>query len=126
VTPEVRLRLTCSEVLRRTDPEFNEVPGGWSGHWEKPVPIADNEPAGMPWAEALSRELVEEGRWETVDEAITWGRERSDHVLVYLGYDIDSIYSAGEIHETEGPSPGDSGRWPTWPPPPDVWPGVKT
>jgi hypothetical protein len=127
--------------LRRSDPDADEKTA-WTGHWEKPVPVLDDAPAAISWEEALSRGLVEVGHWTSVEEGIAWGRARSDRVLVYLAHDIDSIYSAGEIHylahdidsiysageihETTGPSPGGSRHWPIWPPPPELWPGDRT
>jgi len=112
--------------ITRTDPDFGEAPGRWKAHWEKPVTSSESWPTMMPWRDAVAEGLVEEGEWATVDEAIAWGRARCDRVLVYLAHDIDSIYSAGAIHETAGPSPGGSGRWPVWPPPSNVWSGGGT
>ena len=120
--------------LRPSDPDWGQPAGGWYGHWEKEIP-PEERGAGGGWQEALDRGWVEEGHWATVDEAIAWGRERSQYVLVYLDPgDVESIYSAGEIHYTElgGPYLDEHGEpvrghtWPTWPPPPTVWSGDKT
>jgi hypothetical protein len=120
--------------LRPSDPELGHPTDGWSGHWEKEIPPAEG-PVGVSWKEALSRGWVEEGHWEAIEDAIAWGRERSRYVLIQLDPDdAESVYSAGDIHYTElgGPYLDDDGEprrghtWPTWPPPPDVWPGVST
>jgi hypothetical protein len=109
--------------LHPADPEVGEAPG-WHGHWEKPA-VDTVGPPIMSWGEALARDLVEEGHWASADDAIAWGRARSDHVLVYMTDDSDSIYSAGSVHQTPD---GDGGFdvWPQWPPPPDIWSGDET
>jgi hypothetical protein len=121
--------------LRPFEPDRGEPAEGWSGHWEKDVPADESAPVAVSWKGALERGWVEEGQWATVEEAIAWGRERSEYVLVYLDPgDVESIYSAGDIHYTElgGPYLDENGEpvrghiWPTWPPPPEVWPGNRT
>jgi hypothetical protein len=108
-------------VYVRPADEAGEEPG-WRGHWEKPDEIEDRPI--MSWAEALAEGLVEEGRWESVDEAIAWGRKRSDYVLVYVTPDFDGIYSAGYVHQTLD-GEGGFDVWPQWPPPEDIWPGDR-
>lgn len=53
--------------------------------------------------------VVDEGEWETVEEAIAWARDRVEIVLVRIGY--SDYYSAGAAHP-EGVPP--------WPPSEDA------
>src|SRR5262249_25962316 len=116
--------------IRPADPDIGD-PDGWIGHWEKELDPGEPDRPGVSWREALARGWVEEDRWSSVEEAIEWGRSRAHYVLVYLDAgDVESIYSAGDIHYTELGGPyldehGDPVRghvWPTWPPPPDKRP----
>ena len=62
----------------------------------------------------------EEAEFEDVDEAISWGRERAEIVLVRLGPTEDEMYSAGsrqatlELREFGGT---DLTPFAPWPPP---------
>jgi hypothetical protein len=59
--------------------------------------------------------LNEESGFGTVDEAIAWGRERAEVILVRLGSDLEAIYSAGRRHATEN-TDGSGWQFPHWPP----------
>jgi hypothetical protein len=61
----------------------------------------------------------EGGRFETVEDAIAWGRARSEVVLVRLGSVIDAMYSAGTKHAAERVD-GTGWKFPPWPP--ATWP----
>jgi hypothetical protein len=63
--------------------------------------------------------LDEESGFDTVDEAIAWGRERAEVILVRLGSDLEAIYSAGRRHATEN-TDGSGWQFPPWPP--ATWP----
>jgi hypothetical protein len=57
----------------------------------------------------------EEAEFDTVDEAIAWGRARAERVFVRLGSSISTFYAAGtEQTEIEGKP------LPAWPP--ENWP----
>ncbi len=71
----------------------------YSSYWEIPGP----EPG------------VDGPDTDDIEEAIRWGRERADLVLVRLGPDEDDYYSAGERQVTRFVDA--SGRvYPPWPP----------
>lgn len=57
--------------------------------------------------------------FNTVEEAIQWGRERSPIVLVRLGSALDAVYSAGDVQAAEKVD-GSGLQFPKWPPP--EWP----
>lgn len=68
------------------------------------------------WDRADPPELLEQGPgWDDVEEAIAWGRERAPRVLVRVGNDESSIYSAGELPLTRG-ADGSVPAYPEWPP----------
>jgi hypothetical protein len=73
---------------------------GFDGYWDQ-----DDPPT-----------ILEQGPgWDDVDEAITWGRLRADRVLVRLGVDEGSIYSAGDVPLTRF-ADGSGAPYPEWPP----------
>ena len=69
------------------------------------------------WIAAINPpEMLEQGPgWDDVEEAVAWGRERAPRVVVRLGRDESSIYSAGEIRLTRF-SDGTGRDYPEWPP----------
>jgi hypothetical protein len=66
--------------------------------WSRPRRSADER----PWtATAGGTTLVsEEASFDSVEEAIVWGRERAKLVLVRLGSSVEASYSAGSRHAT--------------------------
>lgn len=62
---------------------------------------------------------VEEAEFDSVDDAISWARERSDYVLVRLGSYEDSMYTAGGVRMTTRID-GTGRPYLEWPP--DNWP----
>jgi hypothetical protein len=94
--------------------------------WEgpQPWPRPPRIPGDPEWTATTGGTggVDEESGFDSVDEAIAWGRERAEVVLVFLGSDQEAIYSAGIRHaamETDG-----SGwKFPPWPP--ASWPGYK-
>jgi hypothetical protein len=66
--------------------------------------------------------LDEESGFDAVDEAIAWGRERAEVILVRLGSDLEAIYSAGRRHATEN-TDGSGWQFPPWPP--ASWPAYS-
>jgi hypothetical protein len=67
-------------------------------------------------------DVDEESRFDTVDQAIAWGRERAEVILVRLGGDLEAIYSAGTRHAAEN-TDGSGWRFPLWPP--ASWPSYS-
>ena len=63
--------------------------------------------------------LDEESEFDSVDDAIRWGRERADVVIVRLGADFEAHYSAGSRAATLF-TDGTGWRFPVWPP--SSWP----
>jgi len=64
-------------------------------------------------------DLHEEVEFDEIEEAIAWGRERAEIVLVRLGTTRDTCYSAGAIRAHESLD-GSGEALPPWPP--DNWP----
>jgi hypothetical protein len=64
-------------------------------------------------------EVDAQAEFDSVDDAITWGRERARSVLVKLGGDVEAIYSAGIRAATWNV---DGSGWPFPPWPPSSWP----
>jgi hypothetical protein len=60
--------------------------GGFGAYWENEEPNNDDEPPGM---------LEEAPPFTEVEGAIAWGRVRAHWVLVRLGDDSTTLYSAG-------------------------------
>ena len=60
-----------------------------------------------------------EAEFDAVEDAIAWGRERAEIVLVRLGGDVEAIYSAGFREAT---METDGSGWPFPPWPPSSWP----
>lgn len=68
------------------------------------------------WDRGVPPEVLEQGPgWATVEAAVAWGRERAPRVLVRLGKDESSIYSAGEIRLTQF-ADGSGPAYPEWRP----------
>jgi hypothetical protein len=55
------------------------------------------EPNEREWSATTggTAALDEDAEFDSVEDAIRWGRERADVVLVRLGGDIEACYSAG-------------------------------
>ena len=69
-------------------------------HWEDP---------DVPEMLANAGEIV------GAEEAIRWGRERSDRVLIRLAHTLESYYSAGDAPLAEN-TDGTGRGFPVWPP----------
>jgi hypothetical protein len=65
----------------------------WSGYWERGTPPG----------------VLGEGAWPSAHEAVAWGRDRCDVVIVRLGTP-PRVFSAGS-HQPDGET------LPAWPPP---------
>ena len=77
--------------------------GGFTAYWENEEPDK-GEPPGL---------LEDAPPFANVEDAIVWGRIRARRVIVRLGDDSTTIYSAGSERLTW--EEGDP--FPTWPPP---------
>jgi hypothetical protein len=88
---------------------------------EQPWLRRRREPVEGEWSTSMggTAEVDEEAEFATVDEAIAWGRERADVVLVRLGSDVEACYSAGARTATWFV---DGSGWPFPPWPPAGWP----
>jgi hypothetical protein len=64
----------------------------------------------------------EAATFRSVDEAIAWGRNRAHRILVRLGSNGDTYFSAGEIRLTPF-TDGHGELFPLWPPP--GWPNYE-
>jgi hypothetical protein len=64
-------------------------------------------------------EVDAEAEFDLVEDAIAWGRERADIVLVRLGGDVEAHYSAGS-REATWLVDGSGWPFPLWPP--SSWP----
>jgi hypothetical protein len=99
------------------------------------APTADYLPAGrlvhperssfhVHWEDPdVPEMLANAGEIVGAADAISWGRERCDRVLIRLAHTLESHYSAGEIPLTENVD-GTGRRFPAWPPrqqPPEGW-----
>ncbi len=81
-----------------------------------PAPDPDTHTFSGYWDRSDPPEILEQGPgWDDVEEAIAWGRERAPRVMVRLGQDETSIYSAGEIQLTRF-SDGTGETYPEWQP----------
>jgi hypothetical protein len=88
---------------------------------EQPWPRERRLPDELEWHATTggTAEVDAEAEFDSVDEAITWGRERAQIVLVKLGGDVEAIYSAGSRPATWNV---DGSGWPFPPWPPSSWP----
>jgi hypothetical protein len=59
---------------------------------------------------------IETADFDEFDDALAWARARADSIVVRLGNDERTHYSAGLVHERRGEAP----PYPPWPP--DSWP----
>jgi len=83
-------------IASSSDPEAH----AFTGYWDRFEPS----------------EMLEQGPgWDDVDEAIAWGRQRATHILVRLGSDDTSVYSAGEVRLSRY-AEGTGDTYPEWPP----------
>jgi hypothetical protein len=79
--------------------------GSFTAYWDNEEPDKSEPPR-----------VLEQGPvFADVEEAIAWGRERALRVLVRLGDDSSSLYSAGEFQLHHGPC-GSGPGVPAWPP----------
>lgn len=79
--------------------DIGEAGQSFVGHWERGDPP----------------KMLEEGPgWDDPEHAIAWGRERADRVLIRLGDDETSIYSAGLVRLTRYVD-GSGDPYPEWP-----------
>ena len=92
---------------RYVDPDDSVQP--WSRIRRLPV-----EPEWVAYCEDGERSEGSPG-FDSVEDAIAWGRERAEIVLVRLGGDVEAIYSAGRAHAAER-TDGTGWRFPAWPP----------
>ena len=94
--------------------------------WEDPQPWPRPRriPEDPEWTATTggTGDVDEESGFDSVDEAIAWGRERAEVVLVSLGSDVEAIYSAGTRHATEN-TDGSGWKFPLWPP--ASWPSYS-
>jgi len=74
-------------------------------------------PGQLEWVATTggTAEVEEEAEFDSVKQAIAWGRERADMVLVRLGSDPEAVYSAGRDHAAWR-TDGSGWRFPLWPP----------
>lgn len=81
-----------------------------------------DEPEWQAACERGSRQTFEEAGFDSIDEALTWARERARLVLVRLGSSEAAFYSAGSIlvNQRVDGSGTDYLEWP-----PDNWPDYK-
>lgn len=84
---------------------------------EQPWLRSQREPDEAEWFASTggTGEVDEEAEFATVEEAIAWGRERADVLLVRLGGDIEACYSAGSRSATRFVD-GSGWPFPAWPP----------
>ena len=61
-------------------------------------------------------------RFDDVEAAIAWGRDRAEIVLVRLGGAAEAVYSAGATHAAWRHD-GTGWRFPPWPP--ATWPDYQ-
>jgi hypothetical protein len=64
----------------------------------------------------------DEAEFDTVEEAIVWGRQRAEVVLVRLGGEIEACYSAGR-RQAHDKTDGTGWPFPVWPP--STWPNYS-
>jgi hypothetical protein len=98
----------------------------YSDSWDEEQPWLRERmwPSECEWHATTggTEELDEDAEFDAVDDAIRWGRERAEVVVVRLGSVIESHYSAGfrpATHYVDG-----SG-WPYPPWPPSTWPDYQ-
>lgn len=88
---------------------------------QQPWPRRRREPGGPRWTATTggTAELDADGQFDAVDDAIAWGRERAEVLLVRLGGSVEACYSAGRRHATRF-TDGTGWQFPAWPP--ATWP----
>ncbi len=88
---------------------------------EQPWPRERRAPNEPEWYATIGGTEYpdEESDFDSVEEAIRWGRERSEVVLVKLGGDVEAHYSAGSRPATWY-TDGTGWPFPIWPP--SSWP----
>jgi hypothetical protein len=100
-------------IDRRYDDPWDDTPQPWSRR--------RREPGERPWTASTggTAEFDEEAEFDSVEEAIAWGRQRAEVVLVRLGGDIEACYSAGR-RQAHCNTDGTGWPFPVWPP--SDWP----
>jgi hypothetical protein len=95
----------------------------YDDEWDapQPWPRRRRDPEQPEWTATTggTAEIDEEAGFDTVEEAIAWGKERAEVILVYLASDIEGHYSAGPRAATWFT---DGTGWPYPPWPPATWP----
>jgi hypothetical protein len=97
-----------------------------TAHYVPPGRLVDPERSSfhVHWEDPdLPETLANAGEIVGATEAIRWGRERCDSVLIRLAHTLESYYSAGEVPLTENVD-GTGRQFPIWPPaqrPPEGW-----
>jgi hypothetical protein len=88
---------------------------------EQPWPRERREPNEREWYATTggTEDSDEESEFDSVDDAIRWGRDRADVVLVRLGGSFETHYSAGARAATLY-TDGTGWAFPIWPP--STWP----
>jgi hypothetical protein len=67
------------------------------------------------WDRGEPPEMLEQGPgWDDLHDAVTWGNERAPRILVRLGANEETIYSAGEIRLINR-ADGSGVLYPVWP-----------
>jgi hypothetical protein len=93
---------------------------GFDGH--QPWPRRRRWTADDPYWEGYSEVDDETARFDSVGDAIEWGRAHAKIVFVRLGSADDSFYSAGVVRAYEHLD-GSGRAYPDWPP--DNWPDYR-
>jgi hypothetical protein len=96
-------------------------PEPWETEQKQPWPRLIRIPGEREWYGSTggTTEQDEEAEFDSVIEAIRWGRERAEIVIVRLGTREDAMYSAGSSRANQMID-GSGGDYPEWPP--DHWP----
>jgi hypothetical protein len=99
-------------ITKRYEDSWNE---------EQPWLRERREPNTSEWYATTggTAETEAEAEFESVGDAIAWGRKRAEIVLVKLGSDVEAHYSAGSRAATWFL---DGRGWPFPPWPPSSWP----
>src|SRR5437764_13488440 len=113
MTASLRLNAVTEEPVVYIDRLYDD-PFGGPQPWRRRERISSDT---HEWTATTggTADLDEESGFDTVDEAIAWGRERAEVVLVRLGSDLEATYSAGSRHATEN-TDGSGWKFPPWPP----------
>jgi hypothetical protein len=89
-----------------------------TAHYLRPGRLVDPERSSFDvhWEDPdVPEMLANAGEILGAEEAIRWGRERCDRVLIRLAHTLESYYSAGDVPLTENMD-GTGRGLPLWPP----------